>query len=145
MLVVLEQALLPGTSGNHLCCRPGGPKGVLAAELGCTLAPPPTALRAQVHHGGVGNGMLSGQALHGAFSWHSCPAQAILKTGLSGRRVKLLCSGVQQPEFILWLRQRVNEAFGARCTSSLCLSFLITEMELRAELGEGRIQRYVKC
>lgn len=140
MLVVLAQALLPGTSGDHLCCRPGGPKGVLAAELGCTLAPPPTALRAQLPHGGVGKGMLSGQALHGADSWHSCPAQAILKTGLSGRGVQRRCSGVQRPEFTLWLRQRVNEAFGARCTSSLCLSFLVTEMELRTELGEVRIQ-----
>lgn len=67
------------------------------------------------------------------------PAQAIRKTRLSGRGVKRLCSGVQQPEFILWLRQTVNEAFGARCTASLCLSFLITEMELRTELGEVRI------
>lgn len=138
--MVFAQASLPGTSGDHLCCRPGGPKGVLAAELGCTMAPPPAALWAQLPHGGVGKGMLSGQALHGAYSRHSCLAQAILKTGLSGRGVKLLCSGVQQPEFVLWPRQRVNEALGARCTSSLCLSVLITEMELRTELGEVRIQ-----
>lgn len=91
MLVALAQLGSQVPAG--IACT-GSPKGVLAAvRVHFGSSSRCTAGTTAPWRRGEGETLLAGPPME-LYSWDSGPAQAILKTELSGRGVKRLCSGV---------------------------------------------------